>query len=61
MRELDEIIKESLETNADKLAGLVEKAAECLKNGGKIMLAGNGGSAADAQHIAAEFVVRLKE
>lgn len=31
----------------------------CLKNNGKIILAGNGGSAADAQHIAAEFVSRF--
>jgi D-sedoheptulose 7-phosphate isomerase len=30
-----------------------------LKNGGKILLAGNGGSAADAQHIAGEFVSRF--
>ena len=31
-----------------------------LNQGGKIMLCGNGGSAADAQHLAAEFIVRLK-
>ena len=31
-----------------------------LNRGGKIMLCGNGGSAADAQHLAAEFIVRLK-
>ncbi len=31
-----------------------------LKNGKKLLLCGNGGSAADAQHIAAELVVRLK-
>ena len=31
-----------------------------VKNGGKIMLCGNGGSAADAQHLAAEFLIRLK-
>ena len=31
----------------------------CMKNGGKILLAGNGGSAADAQHIAGEFVSRF--
>lgn len=31
----------------------------CLRQGGKILLAGNGGSAADAQHIAAEFVSRF--
>ncbi len=33
--------------------------ADSLKNGGKILICGNGGSAADAQHIAAEFVIRL--
>lgn len=31
----------------------------CLQRGGKILLAGNGGSAADAQHIAGEFVSRF--
>ena len=36
--------------------------AECIKRGGKLLLFGNGGSAADAQHIASEFVGRfLKE
>lgn len=38
-----------------------EACAEALRRGNKIMLAGNGGSAADAQHIAAEFVSRLRE
>ncbi len=33
---------------------------DCLKNGSKILLFGNGGSAADAQHIAAELVGRYK-
>jgi D-sedoheptulose 7-phosphate isomerase len=33
---------------------------ESLRQGGKIMLCGNGGSAADAQHIAAEFTNRLR-
>lgn len=31
----------------------------CLQSGGKVLLAGNGGSAADAQHIAGEFVSRF--
>ena len=31
----------------------------CLRAGGKVLFAGNGGSAADAQHIAGEFVSRL--
>ncbi len=33
---------------------------EALKKGGKVLLAGNGGSAADAQHIAGEFVSRFE-
>ncbi len=36
------------------------RAEATLRNGGKILLFGNGGSAADAQHIAAEFVGRYK-
>ena len=31
-----------------------------LKKGGKILICGNGGSAADAQHLAAEFLIRLR-
>ncbi len=38
---------------------IAERIAQSLKNGGKILLAGNGGSASDAQHIAAEFVGRF--
>jgi D-sedoheptulose 7-phosphate isomerase len=45
--------------------GVIEVAAELLTNtlqqGGKILLCGNGGSAADCQHIAAEFVVRYEK
>ena len=45
------------------LLSTLEEAAEacivCIKQGGKILLAGNGGSAADAQHIAGEFVSRF--
>lgn len=44
------------------LARLAAAAGACitaLSNGGKILLAGNGGSAADAQHIAGEFVSRF--
>ncbi len=35
---------------------LAEAAVRCITRGGKIMFAGNGGSAADAQHLAAEYV-----
>ena len=48
--------------DADATATLVAIAAavtESLRRGGKLLLAGNGGSAADAQHIATEFTVRM--
>ena len=43
-----------------RIAQLAESAAAALAEGNKIVLFGNGGSAADAQHIAAELVVRLR-
>jgi D-sedoheptulose 7-phosphate isomerase len=43
------------------IASLALAICACLRKGGKILLFGNGGSAADAQHIAAEFVVRYKK
>ena len=48
----------------DSISLMIESAAkiciDCLKNDGKILIFGNGGSAADAQHIAAELVSRYK-
>ena len=43
-----------------KLEIIVKKIYTKLINGGKIFLCGNGGSAADAQHLAAEFLIRLR-
>ncbi|WP_296290104.1 D-sedoheptulose 7-phosphate isomerase [Pseudomonas sp.] len=42
-----------------QLSAAATATIQCLKKGGKILLAGNGGSAADAQHIAGEFVSRF--
>lgn len=39
----------------------VATISDCFRSGGKLLLCGNGGSAADCQHIAAEFVSRLTE
>ena len=51
------IVKDKLFTS---LARMAEIARESITNKGKIMLCGNGGSAADAQHLAAEMLVRLR-
>jgi D-sedoheptulose 7-phosphate isomerase len=44
---------------ADTLVRFAELTAASMKAGGKLLVAGNGGSAADAQHLVAEFVSRL--
>src|SRR5258708_35108875 len=43
----------------DTVAAITDSVTNALAAGGKILLAGNGGSAADAQHIAGEFLCRL--
>ena len=44
---------------SSNLTAAADACIECLRRGGKLLLAGNGGSAADAQHIAGEFVSRF--
>ena len=46
--------------NEEKVAALALDICRSLEGGHKILLFGNGGSAADAQHIAAEFVGRFQ-
>ncbi|UCE20132.1 MAG: SIS domain-containing protein [Gemmatimonadota bacterium] len=48
------------ETMLEKIAGIAEVLVQCLKDGHTIFLCGNGGSAADAQHIAGELSCRLR-
>jgi D-sedoheptulose 7-phosphate isomerase len=52
--------QESIETQVLKLEQCAQTMAECLASGHKILIFGNGGSAADAQHLAAEFVNRFQ-
>ena len=66
---IKKIIEESRETKSSLLSeenlGLIEKAAKsiisALEKGGKLIVFGNGGSAADSQHMAAELVGRFKK
>jgi len=51
---------EALEALAAPIAGAVEIMTGCLLDNGKILACGNGGSAADAQHFAAELVNRFE-
>jgi len=51
--------KDILEMSRD-ITDVIQNIHRKLKKGGKILFCGNGGSAADAQHLAAEFIVRLR-
>lgn len=63
MSELEE--HQSMIARLANCSGMIETAGKLLINtltkGGKVLLCGNGGSAADCQHIAAEFVVRYEK
>lgn len=65
MQEVNRILKDHQDTInatlsiADVIGQAADMVTEALRNGKKVMLCGNGGSAADAQHIAGEFVSRF--
>lgn len=50
----------SLLTQCDNISYIINKITKSIRKGGKIMFCGNGGSAGDAQHLAAEYLVRLR-
>jgi len=54
-----EVKEKTAELLSDKISEIAKLCAEALKDGKKLMFCGNGGSAADSQHLAAELVVRL--
>ena len=52
--------KKSLTKQINAINEIISCMTDCIKMGNKMFICGNGGSAADAQHIAAECLVRLK-
>ena len=63
---IDEVVSESLEVkkrffeaHAARIVALADLIAERVRKGGKVLVFGNGGSAADAQHFAGELVGRF--
>lgn len=54
-----EVKRQMVETCIASILDAVDLIAETFRSGGKVLLCGNGGSAADCQHMAAEFVSRL--
>jgi D-sedoheptulose 7-phosphate isomerase len=67
MDKIKDIIKENIEvnskilnTNIDSIEKITKTIVDGFKNNNKLLIFGNGGSAADAQHIAAEFINKFK-
>lgn len=59
LKESSHIKLEILDKCKEDILDAAEVIVKAFRNGCKLMLCGNGGSAADSQHIAAEFVIRL--
>ena len=64
---ISSIIRESITTKEQLISECLNEIEKCgdllaniCKNGGKMLFCGNGGSAADSQHLAAEMVIRLR-
>ena len=53
-------IHQDMSKMSKDIIDVIKNIEKKLKKGGKLLFCGNGGSAADAQHLAAEFIVRLR-
>ncbi len=59
LQALASLAERTADDQAEALADVAERTLNTLRSGGKLLFCGNGGSAADAQHLAAEYVVRF--
>lgn len=55
-----QVLEQTVQQSSRLIADIAECIVQCFQQGNKLLLCGNGGSAADAQHIAAEFVNRFR-
>jgi D-sedoheptulose 7-phosphate isomerase len=55
-----ELKQRAAETMVEGILDAIDLITECFRQGRKVLICGNGGSAADAQHMAAEFMNRLR-
>jgi len=59
LQELVDLLREVAESHAGEIEAAAAEISSVLRKGGTLFFCGNGGSAADAQHLAAEYVVRF--
>jgi len=55
-----QILEQTVQQFSPLIGEIADRLIECFQKGNKLLLCGNGGSAADAQHVAAEFVNRFR-
>ena len=55
-----EILEKTVRQSSGLIETIISLMVDCFRRGNKVMLCGNGGSAADAQHFAAEIIGRFK-
>lgn len=60
LREHQQVISSVLDSMPGKICDLIDELVECFRRGNKLLVMGNGGSAADAQHFAGEIVSRFR-
>ncbi len=53
------VLEKTIKESGEIIQAIIDAMVHCFKQGNKILLCGNGGSAADAQHVAGEFVNRF--
>jgi D-sedoheptulose 7-phosphate isomerase len=61
LRSAQDVFGEIATACSDEIQAAADAVVGCLRAGKKLLLCGNGGSAADAQHIAAEMTVKMKQ
>lgn len=55
-----QVMEQTVQQATPLINEIAERIVKCFRQGNKLLLCGNGGSAADAQHVAAEFVNRFR-
>lgn len=54
------ILEQTIAESGEVIGEIIEAIIHCFRQGNKVLLCGNGGSASDAQHVAGEFVNRFR-
>ena len=60
LQELAQLAQQVAREQTDDIAGIAQVVSTTIQAGNKLLFCGNGGSAADAQHLATEYVVRFR-